>query len=586
MLATGRQDAAAQAYLQLAKLYPKSSALYQLRAAAAYLEAGQISAAMRLLEAAAVDADKHEAAALKSIVLAQLALKNAQAKAALKQLDQPFPPEVSDELCARRHLVRAKAHAALNDDLNVVRERLRLHDYLPPDRAGRENLEEIWSALNSIKPQRLQRLRTDSEGLMRSWIELALINQTHLFKPDVLKQSLDSWQVQYPLHPAQPVITRQMLELSKQYDLRPQKVAVLLPSSGPYQKAAQAIRDGFLTAWYASSDYQPDIHFYNADSLSIHTHYQKAIDNGADFIVGPLEKQAIQSLAKSGAITVPTLALNQVDNLTGKGGEKLDTALPNLIQFGLSPEDESRQIAQRGIFDGHSKALVITPDSDWGIRLYRAFREEWQSLGGTVLRHLSYPPDTKDYRTPIKKLLSIDSSERRLRMLRARLGRRLISEGRRRKDADMIFMVATPIAARQLAPQLRFFRADDIAVYTSSHAYGGKTEPRADNDMNGVIFPDMPWLLDRTQTSSSLQQTLNRYWSANTSAYRRFYALGIDAFQIIPQLVRLTLQQHSTYPGKTGELYMSDTEHLLRKLLWAKFANGKAVLLDEGQRIE
>ncbi len=582
MLAAGRHTAAAEEYLRLAKLYPKSLRLYQLRAAAAWLQAGESAEAMKLLAMTAVDADEPEAAALKTILLARLALKNAQAQDALDELAQPFSPKVSDTLEAERYLIRAEAQVALKNYLGAVRERLRLQDYLQQDAARRQNLEALWRALNSIRPERLQALRDSSDEQMRSWIELALINQAHLFKPELLQQALRSWQEQYPQHPALPVITQQMLALSRQYKLHPQEIAVLLPSSGKYQRAAHAIRDGFLAAWYAAADYQPNIQFYDANALNIRTSYQRALDNGADFIVGPLEKQAIQSLAAAGDITVPTLALNRIDEMTAVGKEGLDSKLLNLVQFGLSPDDEARQIAQRGIFDGHHQALVITPDTDWGGRLYRAFREEWAAYGGTVLEHVTYAADSGDYRTPVKRLLNIDSSERRAIILRQRLGRRLISESRLREDADMIFVAATPVAARQLVPQLRFFRAADLALYSSSHAYGGKEDPRADRDMDGVMFLDMPWLLDKGQQGSQLQEIINQHWSADTSLYRRLYALGIDAFQVIPELGRLALQQHSRHAGKTGELYMTEAGHLLRRLLWAKFAKGRPRLLDQG----
>ena len=581
ILATGDYTGAAQKYLQLAKLYPKSASWYQVQAAAAYLEADEIDAVIELLKTTRVAATNEKGAALKQIVEARLALKTAQAEKALNILASPFPPEIGNELLSKRQLTRAEAYSLLNNHFSAAQARIQLHKYLETLEDKQRNIEELWNVLNSIKPQLLETLRTSSTGLMRSWIELALINHAHLFKPDLLTKSLNSWKEQYPEHPADPVITQRMLQLSSQYNLYPQQIAVLLPFSGKYQKAANAIRDGLMTAWYDSASYQPEIKFYNTNALNIRTSYQNAIDDGAEFIIGPLEKQAVRTLAESSDIAVSILALNQIDDITESKSERLRSNISNLLQFSLSPEDESRQIAQRGIFDGHNRALIITPNSDWGERLYEAFNDEWTNLGGTILEHVTYDSNTKDYRTPVKKLLNVDSSERRFRILRERLSRRLLSEGRLREDADMIFMAATPVAARQLVPQLRFFRANKITVYTSSRAYSGRPDPKSDRDMNDVIFLDMPWVLDPIEQNSLLQEKINLHWSANSSVYRRFYALGVDAFELIPELGRLTLQEHTRYYGKTGELYMTEKGQILRKLLWAKFSNGRPLLLEQ-----
>ena len=63
----------------------------------------------------------------------------------------------------------------------------------------------------------------------------------------------------------------------------------------------------------------------------------------------------------------------------------------NLFQFGLSPEDEAKQIAQRAWFDGHNKAAMIYPEGNWGKRVAAAFKQHWEQLGGRVASEQHYP---------------------------------------------------------------------------------------------------------------------------------------------------------------------------------------------------
>jgi len=398
----------------------------------------------------------------------------------------------------------------------------------------------------------------------------------------LLEPAIASWSQHYSDHPAILSITKDILILSKQYNVRPQHIALCLPMTGHYNKASQAIRDGFLAAWFGSEEYHPTISIYSANALNILDVYSKAVENGADFIVGPLEKQAIASLVDKGNVTVTTLALNQHDlTIIEHTNSDIKAPIPPLIQFGLTPEDEVQQIAERAVFDGHNRALVITPNNDWWLRLYDTFRTHWELLGGVVLEHISYEPKAEDYSTPVKILLNINSSNYRAKLLRQKLNRNMKSESRMRQDADMIFMAAVPIAARQIVPQFRFHRADKLPIYSSSHVYTGSEDPQLDSDLNNVNFTDIPWILDSDWEVSLIQQSINRNWSAETSGLRRFYALGVDAFLIIPNIGQLTLKKTEAYSGATGELTMTKYGHIQRKLLWAKFIRGKPKTLDQ-----
>ena len=580
LLAEGHYALAAKEFLRLAGLYPKRFAYYQLRSAHARLDAGEIEAADELLRE--IEARGPVDVQYRRLLLARMTLLRGDPASALSRA----PGEIEglpDFLSALRHDIRAAALEASGDYLAAVQERVLLDSYQPEGSARRENIQRLWLNLNFADESDLRRLTGSTESDPAAWAELALMQRSLATKPELLRPSLSSWIESHSGHPAIPLITDRILADSERYLSAPAHVALLLPFSGQYAEAARAIRDGFLSAWYQEEEYRPRISIYDANALNVLDQYRSAVDAGAGIVVGPLEKTAIGALIASARLSVTTLALNRRDADTGPGyrPEPASGGESRLIEFGLAPEDEAIQAARRGFFDGHTRALVITPDNDWGDRLNRAFSGQWQAFGGRVIEQIRYGPDATDFSAPVKELLNIDSSESREALLRQRLGRRLESEPRVREDADMVFLAAVPVFARQIVPQLRYHRAEHLAVYASSHVFSGVVDPQVGADMDGVLFPDMPWVLSPRTEDTTLRDAVNRNWSADASSFRRLYAFGIDAFRIIPHLGRLELDEGSSYSGETGDLYLSRDGRIQRRLLWARFANGRPSLIDD-----
>ena len=349
---------------------------------------------------------------------------------------------------------------------------------------------------------------------------------------------------------------------------------MLLPLSGKYQKSSTAIRDGFLAAWYLDNLQKSEVKIYDANSLNIRDVYQQAVADGVEYVVGPLEKEAVNQLADYGELPVQVLALNRQDLNSEESVNK------KLMEFGLSPEDEAIQVAEAAMSDGHRLALVITPNIPWGDRIADAFKKRWLELGGGILEQGHFETNTKDFGAPVKELLNIDSSEQRGKELRSKLNIKINNVTRRREDADFIFTAAVPGDARQLFPQFRFHRAGDLPVYSTSHIFTGIVDSAKDTDLNGVMFIDMPWILDTTRQLSIIQDALNRNWSQEKSQYRRLYALGIDAYRLIPEMGRLSVEKNSYLNGETGDLTIGTNNIVKRQLRRAQFIEGKPVPLN------
>ncbi len=141
-------------------------------------------------------------------------------------------------------------------------------------------------------------------------------------------------------------------------------------------------------------------------------------------------------------------------------------------------------------------------------------------------------------------------------------------------------MAVPPKIARQLVPQLRYYRTEDIALYSISNIYTGNINTREDSDINGVFFVDMPWVIDPENEYSPLNRMIERYQKASLSPYKRLYAFGIDAYRLIPRLAELSLQPDHQYEGKTGYITIDKEGRVQRRLVWAQFLDGKPELTD------
>lgn len=361
-----------------------------------------------------------------------------------------------------------------------------------------------------------------------------------------------------------------------QFSSMPQHIALLLPLTGPLANQAGAIRNGFFATYYQNKQQgvAPTITVYDTNQRDIKAVYQEAVQAGADFVVGPLTKSNVATLANSQNFTVPTLALNTLDNN--------DSRINRLYQFGLSPLDEALQAAIRMARDQKNRIIIIAQTGDWSNRALQAFEKQWLSQGGVIVAKLSFS-NFSDLNNGVPKLLNIDQSQQRTKLLQSTLGEKVRMVLRRRKDFDAVFVMATPTQARQVLPLLNFYYANDVPIYATSAVYSGKAGTSADYDLNGIIFNDMPWILKSDAAlpaaTAKIRQSIMTLWGNSYSRYARLYGLGVDAYQLIPNLSNLSSSPQNSVLGVTGQLHVLSNQHIYRELPWAKMVNGSPQLL-------
>ena len=380
-----------------------------------------------------------------------------------------------------------------------------------------------------------------------------------------------------------PIFAVNLLEESRRIYIKPARIALMLPFSGRLEKVADAIQNGFMYAYYQDRNLgqEPavELEIINAstDVSEFNAQYLQAIENGADFIVGPISKDLISFLQNQDKLAVPTLTLNYAEI-------KKEPSL-NLYQFGLRPEDEAEQIADLALAEGRNLAVTLVPDTEWGARLQLAFSERFEALGGRVVGGEIYPSKKNDYSNSIKKLLNLNTSNSRHSIIQQVIGEPVKFEPRRRQDVDMVFIAANSRQARLIKPQLKFHRAQTLPVYATSHISSSSGNPDDDRDLDGIQFVDIPWMLDSSNNQDFKQIRL--YWPDNSRPFSRLYALGIDAYRLIPALRRLMINPGETVLLNTGQLSVDKNGRVKRALLLATYNKGVTRLLQQpGNRLQ
>lgn len=470
--------------------------------------------------------------------------------------------------------IRSQGLLTIGNPMESARLRIQISQYLSADLERRENEDFIWDALNRIsEPNIIHALSQPQDNIMRGWLELNLIARRSNMIPAKIEPWLEKWNTLYQGHEAGEKFVDKLLSDSRMIFIQPSRIALMLPFNEKLRNVAEAIQNGFLHAYYNDLNQKPVLEVINASDnpQDFYLQYNQAIQNGADLIVGPLDKKLVNELLLNEALKVPTLTLNYADDDSH--------GVNNLYQFGLRPEDEAEQIADYALVNAHYHAITLTPDNALGDRLKNAFTKRFEALGGQVVDSARYPSANNDYSRAITNLLTINDSESRHTILDRVLDQKSEFIPRRRQDVDMVFIAGNPRQARLIKPQLKFHHAKDLPVYATSSISSSNADPDADRDLDEIQYVDTPWTLQSTDNPDFA--AIKKLWPELSQHYARFIALGIDAYRMIPSLRRLMLQQIEPLQMNSGNISVDKTGRIHRELILATYKNGRTEILKQ-----
>ena len=557
----GNFDEAARDFLALADAHPRDGAFYRLRAAEAYLQNGEIDAVTRTLPDIQRRHLQGDEPVRYDLLAAEAALSRHDAAGALSDL-RFSDTDLATPLRLRALELRARAQAAQGDALSSARTRADLDRLLGGnDRA--QNEAQIVATLKTMNPDALRDAAaalTPGDPL-HTWIDQAL-HAAGGALPVVV------------LHPNQPVGT-----LIPQGTQPPQRegyaqihrIALLLPEGGPLMAVAQPVRDGFFAANFADDSAQrAPVTVYDSGSTPADAvaAYRRAVADGADRIVGPLARDAVSAVFAQGSLPVPVLALNQPDGA--------QSPPPGSAAFGLNPDAEAAQAAERMLQQGITHAIVITATEDWAERAALAFRAQFESRNGQILGEARVENGEVNYSAMIRQTLaSVPASSAAPSLPGAAPVAPAAGTPAPAPVDTGIFISMRPQQARLLLPQLKLAGYTNLPVFATSHIYAGNYNPGLDRDLDGVQFCDAPWLFDSTLGLPNHDAIVRALDSAR-GAGGRLFAMGMDAYRLLPYMDWLAQHPDSYLPGATGQLAEDRLGRVQRLLTWAQFENGAA----------
>jgi len=532
---------------------------YRMMVAYVSLRSGNTREAQSLLAQVLPDKLGSDEQAFYQVLKSWADLNQGKAKEAMARLNSFSADQLAPSNRRIYYKLRASAYNQQGDMVESARERLNYAALIRNPDDARKNNAAIFETLDRVPVATLKDLvLQEKTGDLVGWMDLVLL--THA--PENQRYNyLQTWLQRYPGHPAtgefvdslkikpgsggktppapqQPAATGAAPQASNG-----NVIGVLLPLSGPYASLAQAVKDGIEAARNAdTSSAKPRLEYVDTQNADVAALYRKLVSSGARAVIGPLTKEELGVLSKSGNLSVTALGLNQTQDVNAE----------KIYQFGLIPEQDLEQSAASAWADGFQSALVLAPSSAFGTRMSGYFTDYWKGLGGKVVTVKTYNPGASEYTRPVGELLAAASQ----------------ASGR-----AFVFLIADARDARLIKPQIDAQQTAPLPVFAMSRVYDGHADAAMQNkDLSGITFCDIPWLLNDKASDPLSLTSLHTLADKTSESDLRLIAMGIDAYKLLPQLD--LLKSGSPYSGYTGRLSLQPGNRIRRQLDCAMLDGG------------
>ncbi|MFB1035765.1 MAG: penicillin-binding protein activator [Sinobacterium sp.] len=460
----------------------------------------------------------------------------------------------------------------------------------------REKTQNTWEWIKKLDLSDLEKA-TLSETVLQPWLQLAIIIKRFALKPELFNQQLINWQNRHLGHSLVANLPEELKKSLQQTPIQAKRIAVLLPLTGRLADQGLAIKQGILAGYL---DDLPNTKFTinNAQKYREIRFFDSALKTAqqlnelvADFdvVVGPLVKDRIIKLTAVLPSDKILLALNRVElqAKTTAIGQVEQIVEPNLTAsehyyFSLAPEDEAQQLALYIHQKQLVRPIVFAADTPTTQRMAEAFIAKWKETPHAIQPELTLFTDSKDMRTQVSQMLDVAQSKQRVKQIETLSDVEVFSVERNRRDIDAIVMFANPEQARLLNPiieaSLSPFARRSLSVFASSRSYSLDLNSNSLRDLRNLTFTDMPWMLPDHRWQDLANQTI-QLWPEKQDTLLRLFAMGFDAYSLLPNLRRLKTLPQLVSHGLTGEINVDSQGVLYRRLLWAQVAQDRVKLL-------
>lgn len=336
-------------------------------------------------------------------------------------------------------------------------------------------------------------------------------------------------------------------------------IALLLPQSGPLSSAARAIRNGFLSThlFHLQTVGGVNVKVYDTEQSDILKLVDKAITEGADAIVGPLDKDRVRAVVQGDSLPVPTIALNRVANAPVNNARSL--------QLAIAVEDDVVQIVEKLNAMRARKVLLFIGGNYWSARasvwLKSVMSPHMQIVDETVLNNLAeITEDTAE-------ILYVGQSNRRHEALETKIGN-LEFTPRRRHDVDAVVALVDHPEFASLTAALHYHFAGGLPLLVAEPTF--RNRQLEAEYANGTLYTSIPANLYSTPLTEEMQVSFTE-----SDLLFPLYAFGSDAYKVALNIQ--SLERGYSVFGLTGVLSVNQQGVLTRRPVWGMVDNQELV---------
>ncbi|QUX96067.1 penicillin-binding protein activator [Marinomonas sp. CT5] len=484
----------------------------------------------------------------------------------------------ANQLIAARHpdnqnkLKETKASIFEHFDnwLEVVKIRMDLTYNLPLNE-GKENQEKLWLAIQNLTQNEVDELFQQEKPLLNGWLTISSILRNQTLSIEQQLKMFKKWQAENPSHPAAITPPQDFKIMASVEQMAPKKIVLMLPMTGKLERASQAIIDGFFATFYNQKEARPQVNIVNVDNYkNIEQALAAANEQQPDVIIGPLQKNNVAQISRLD-LPYPVIALNQLDiNLHPK----------NLYHFSLNPEDEIHELIAFAKQEGATRAAILSTQDTWALKQSDEFRAQATKENVKITSNQSYSDTPKGRQGAIQKLLLVNESHARKRLVEQWTGSQVEGLARSREDLDYVYYVGKLNDAKQIRPLLDFYFADKIPMLASSTLNDSAPEKSTKpEDIERILFTELPAL---TPNNSSLDVLPKQ----SSNILRRLQALGADSYLLANKYQLFALLPTTKISANTGIITMDENGIFHKRPEIMTYRKGNLVYADSHQFFE
>lgn len=390
---------------------------------------------------------------------------------------------------------------------------------------------QAWSIVNSLSSQNIAELENSAYPEAQAWVSLLNAFKGSKYQTKQSLMNLNSFEADAIYH--KHLLPKLLAEQPASESVH--QIAVLLPMKGRYKVISQQIRSGIMKAFYASNQ-NITLKFYDSSDLTnLEATYTQAKQEGADRIIGPLRREALQILASFHDDKL--LALNSIDS-------------HSFTQFSFKASQPNLQMVKTFETAGFKRIGILSNDARSSLVKAQELNKSWVEAGHTAILSV-YPDEKPKLRKALGQLIHENLSKERQNNLRWLIGQKLDYFPRTRQDLDAIVIFDNAYRMAVFRPQFDFFELDTPLFGDTELTPPNFQELKQNRDLKSVSFLTYPATLNPVDLTS------------------KFEAFGWDSFMV--STYNEALQNGNCLTNtKTGILRLDGNE-IKQQLVWAKY---------------